>query len=236
MAVPLELEAGEQVLARTLRETKLDAETELVFSESIGRGLHETAERRADLLVVGSTHRALLGRVLAGDDARAALNGAPCAIAIASRGYAQAPRQLIRLGVGYDDSPESTRALAAARDLAKRYGSAIQALWVVALPRVQEETPLPADWDETIQRLEQQFSTRLTELGDVEGRVSYGGPREELAQFGKTLDLLIVGSRGYGPIGRLIHGSVSGYLLGHASCSLLVLPRVGQDKDAASRG
>ena len=73
-------------------------------------------------------------------------------------------------------------------------------------------------------------------MGDVEGRVTYGGPREELAHFGKTLDLLIVGSRGYGPIGRLIHGSVSGYLLGHASCSLLVLPRAGQDENAVSRG
>ena len=62
MAVPLEREAGEQVLARTLRESGLDAETELVFGESIGRGLHELADqRRADLLVVGSTRRALLG-------------------------------------------------------------------------------------------------------------------------------------------------------------------------------
>jgi len=78
--------------------------------------------------------------------------------------------------------------------------------------------------------------TRLSELGDVEGRVTYGGPREELAQFGNELDLLIVGSRGYAPIGRLVHGSVSGYLLGHASCSLVVLPRTGQNVNAASRG
>jgi nucleotide-binding universal stress UspA family protein len=226
MAVPFELEAGEQVLARTLRETELDAETELVFGESVGRGLHELADRlHADLLVVGSTHRALLGRVLAGDDARAALNGAPCGVAVASRGYAQSPRQLLRLGVGYDDSPESVRALAAARALAERYDSRIQALWVVTLPTVQEEAPLPAGWDETIGRLEQEYSARLSELGDVEGHVASGAPREELVQFAKDIDLLIVGSRSYGPWGRLVHGSVSGYLLGHASCSLLVLPR-----------
>jgi nucleotide-binding universal stress UspA family protein len=209
-------------------------ETELVLGESVGRGLHELADRQhADLLVVGSTRRALLGRVLVGDDARAALNGARCSIAIASRAYALAPRRLARIGVGYDDSPESARALAAARDLAERYGSTIQALWVVALPRVLEETPIPADWDETIKTLEEQYAARLAELADVEGRVTYGGPREELTQFGKNLDLLIVGSRGYGPIGRLVHGSVSGYLLGHASCSLLVLPRT-RDKHAAT--
>jgi nucleotide-binding universal stress UspA family protein len=226
MATPLEKEAGELVLAEALRESGVDAQAELVYGESVGRGLHELAERlRADLLVVGSTRRALLGRVLVGDDSRAALNGAPCAIAIASRAYAQAPRQLERLGVGYDDSPESVRALATARQLAQRYGSSIQALWVVALPTVREETPIPADWDQTIERLQQQYRARLAELEGVEGRVVYGGPREELAQFGKALDLLIIGSRNYGPIGRLVHGTISAYLLGHASCSLLVLPR-----------
>lgn len=236
MAVPLELEAGEQVLAQMLKESGLDAETELGFAESIGRGLHELAEqRRADLLVVGSTRRALLGWVLVGDDARAALNGAPCAIAIASRAYARAPRQLLKLGVGYDDSPESVQALTAARALAERYDSTIQALWVVTLPRVEEQAPLPADWEEAIKLLEEQYSARLAELGQVEGSVTYGGPREELAQFAKHLDLLIVGSRNYGPVGRLVHGSVSGYLLGHASCSLMVLPRHGQDGHAAQR-
>lgn len=139
----------------------------------------------------------------------------------------QVPRQLLKLGVGYDDSPESVRALAAARIIAERYGSTIEALWVVTLPRVEEQAPIPADWDEAIKLLEGQHSARLAELGDVEGRVTYGGPREELAQFAKHLDLLIVGSRNYGSVGRLIHGSVSGYLLGHASCSLLVLPRRG---------
>ena len=54
------------------------------------------------------------GRVLMGDDTRAALNGAPCAVAIASRGYQCQPHQLETLGVGYDGSPESSLALGAA--------------------------------------------------------------------------------------------------------------------------
>lgn len=59
--------------------------------------------------------------------------------------------------------------------------------------------------------------------------VTYGGPREELVGSARTLDLLIVGSRNYGPLGRLIHGSVSRYLVGHASCPLLVLPRAAAE-------
>jgi nucleotide-binding universal stress UspA family protein len=46
--------------------------------------LHELAELTdADLLVIGSSRRGLLGRALIGGDTRAALNGASCAVAIA---------------------------------------------------------------------------------------------------------------------------------------------------------
>ena len=66
---------------------------------------------------------------------------------------------------------------------------------------------------------------RLCGLEDVEGDVSYGEPSEELAQFSEDLDLLIVGSRSYGPLGRLVHGSVSNYLAERARCPLVVMPR-----------
>jgi nucleotide-binding universal stress UspA family protein len=53
----------------------------------------------------------------------------------------------------------------------------------------------------------------------------YGLPGEELAAFGDEVQLLVVGSRGYGPMKRLIIGSTSDYLQRNARCSLLVLPR-----------
>ena len=53
----------------------------------------------------------------------------------------------------------------------------------------------------------------------------YGLAGEELAAFGEHVDLLVVGSRGYGPVRRLVLGSTSEYLERHARCSLLVLPR-----------
>jgi len=71
------------------------------------RGLHDLArERGADLIVVGCSRRALVGPVLLGDDARASLDGAPCAVAIAPRGYAHSHPPLVGRGVGYDTSPE----------------------------------------------------------------------------------------------------------------------------------
>jgi nucleotide-binding universal stress UspA family protein len=191
-----------------------------------GPGLRQLAERQqADLLVVGSTRHALIGRVLMGDDCRAALDGAPCAIAIAPRRYALASHRLERVGVGYDGSPESERALRAAHDLASGAGAAVTVLWVVSVQDVRTETPVPADWPGAIEDLIDRHAELLAGLQDVHGRVTYGGPRVELVTFGKEVDLLIVGSRDHGPIGRLVHGSVSRYLVRHAPCPLLVLPR-----------
>ena len=117
-----------------------------------------------------------------GDDTRAALNGAPCAVAIASRGYqCHRPHHLETLGVGYDGSPESSLALGAARELAAEYESTILALHVVSLEDVRGEVPLPAEWPEGTSRLIHQSSDQLDELGDdVLGDAVYGGPREEL--------------------------------------------------------
>lgn len=36
-------------------------------------------------------------------------------------------------------------------------------------------------------------------------------------------DLIVVGSHGYGPVGRLVHGSVSSAIVHHAPCSVLVV-------------
>lgn len=80
------------------------------------RGLHDLAvQHESDLIVVGSSRHSLLGQVLLGDDARATLSRAPCAVAIAPHQYARAP--LLEIGVGSDVSPGHELALATAREL-----------------------------------------------------------------------------------------------------------------------
>src|ERR1019366_1696176 len=75
--------------ARKLLEAERDAariDAELIngCAPSVGRGLRALAEKHAvDLLVVGSHPRGAAS--LLGDDTRAALNGAPCAVPIAPR-------------------------------------------------------------------------------------------------------------------------------------------------------
>ncbi len=206
---------------------EVNAELLSVISTSPGRGLHQQAEEQgADLLVLGSCTHGGLGRAMLGDDTRAALNGAPCAIAIASRGYAEHPKPFANVGVGYDSSAESGAALAAAREVAASSHARLQALEVVSIPSVAYAGLMPPAIGESIDVMLQEADARLSRLADVDGRAVYGLAGEELAAFGDQLDLLVVGSRGYGPVKRLVLGSTSNYLESHARCSLLVLPRI----------
>jgi nucleotide-binding universal stress UspA family protein len=236
MAVPFERDVAQQLLRDERELAGVEASLATAAYVVPGRGLHELAEERsADLIVVGSSRHALIGRALLGDDARASLNGAPCAIAIAPRGYAHPKRALRTFGVGYDGSPESNQALTAARELAQRYDGTVEALWVVSLQDVRDERPLPAHWPSIADELVSRYSKLVRTLPGVEGNAVYGAPREELARLSQRVDLLLVGSRGYGPVQRVFHGSVSSYLLGHVACPLVVMPRAARPAERLPR-
>jgi len=199
----------------------VDAKSLCIYERTAGRGLHELAQKLgADLLVVGSSRRGFLGRVLLGDDTHAALVGAPCAIAIAPSGFAEHAEPPRRIGVGFDGSPESERALELARALAERYNAQLAALEVVAVPaspRGLSLVPIP--------ELVDAARERVAALEGVEPHAAFGPPADALGEFSGSVGLLVVGSRGYGPLGRLIFGSTSAKLARLARCPLLVLPR-----------
>jgi len=199
-----------------------------VDSTSVGRGLHEFAEsEQADLLVIGSCRRGLLGRVMIGDDTADALNSAPCAVAIAPFGFDEHPRRLMEIGVAYNGSPESEEALTVARALALQHDARVSAFEAVAVP-ASLALPGAGAVIEELPELVDQARGRITALGDVEPHAAYGVPAEELALYSASLDLLVVGSRGYGPFGRLLHGSTSRQLARTARCPLLILTRNAQ--------
>lgn len=205
--------------------TGIDAEL-ITTAGSVGQGLHTLAEERdADLLVVGSCSRGRVGRVVIGDHTRGSLNGAPCAVAIAPHGYGAGPVELENVGVGYDFNTESHAALAVARDVAARHDAHVSALHVVAQPIGAYASPMPSDWGQILEEERQHAADRLHVLETVDASAIYGAPFEELAAFGDHVDLLVVGSRSYGPLKRLVFGSTSSHLTGHAHCALLVIPR-----------
>jgi nucleotide-binding universal stress UspA family protein len=223
-------EHGEELLRAARDETGIaqrgwEISLKCLCSSSVGCALHELAEiHGADLLVLGSSRRGTLGRVLVGDHTRAALNGAPCALAVAPAGYSDHFGDIHRIGVGYDGSPESDHALEIARGLAAAHNAGLAACTTVSvsLPTIG---PGPLPLSDVIEPLLHNARERIAALGGVEPLAGYGPPVEVLASYSGSVDLLVVGSRSYGAIGRLVHGSTSDELARTARCALLVLPR-----------
>jgi nucleotide-binding universal stress UspA family protein len=221
-----ERETSRELLERERAEADVEAELISAVALSPGRGLHEQAQALgAELLVVGSTSRGPIGRAMLGDDTRGALNGAPCAVAIAVAGYAEAPTPIAKIGVAYNESPESEMALTVAREIGAQTRALVSALEVVAIPTYAYSGLIVPPVAESIDDMLRKANERLRRLEGVDAKAVYGLTGEELAQFGDEVDLLVAGSRGYGPVRRLVLGSTSDYLERHARCSLLVLPR-----------
>ncbi len=218
--------ASDQLLAQEREHAGVEAELVSIIAATPGAALHAQAETQgADLIVVGSCGHGPFGRAMLGDNTRQALNGAPCAVAIASKGYAQAPKPFAHLGVAYNGSPESDAALKEARSLAAHTRARITVLEVVSIPSYAYAGALSPAIGEGLEIVLDEANKRIGLLEGVEGRAVYGLAGEELAAFGDEVDILVVGSRGYGPWRRLVLGSTSDYLERHARCSLLVLAR-----------
>jgi nucleotide-binding universal stress UspA family protein len=229
-------DAAQETLDTELDRAGVVADAIAMPDGSPGRALHRVAARRdADLIVVGSAHRGRIGRVLAGDVTAGTLHGAPCPVLVAPAGYAQRDGELETIGVGYDGSPESQAALDLAREIAEAAGARLRIIDVVVPP--DPGGPFAAyrpDWTEHArirrEEAEEHLQAVLAEIGDIAtGDIAFGDPARELAYEANHLDLLVAGSRGYGPIRRLMLGSTSSKLVHEAPCPVLVLTRTTDD-------
>jgi nucleotide-binding universal stress UspA family protein len=221
----VERDHAQALLERVRAATGIDAELLAHGAASVGHGLHELAQSlAADLLVIGSNRRTLTGRVLIGDDASVALNHSPCAVAIAPAGYAQHPHPMREIGVAYNGTAESEHAIAVARKLAEQHTAKLSAFEAVSLPSYAF-VGVPAPTEDIVESLVEDAIARIEALGGIEAHAVYGPARKELAVYGASLDLLILGSRDYGPIGRLLHGSTTHELAHTAPCPVLALTR-----------
>ena len=186
--------------------------TRTIADHSPARALHTLAvHERASLLVIGSSHRGAIGRVFAGTTAERLLHGAPCPVAVVPHGASA--NDLKTVAVGWDASPESAAAVAAAAAIARPGGAEL---------RVVEVAP------DTVGAPGQGLQQVLDGLPDdlrAEVVVLIGDPVDALAAESESADLLVLGSRGYGPHRAVLLGSVSGRLVRTAACPVIVVPR-----------
>ena len=189
---------------------------------------------RPALVVIGSPDRGPAGKVLLGDFGISLLSGIPAAVAVATRGYGQngGTRDLSRIGVAVDGGAESWRALAAGAELARRVDQPLRLITVMEPPNyVLGGLLSPLDRDEYSAYKEREAESVLAEAAErvpdgvrTERVVLHGDPAKELAAA-EDLDVLVVGSRAYGPVKGALLGSVSAKLMGSAACPVMVVPR-----------
>jgi len=212
----------------------LALETRAVAGASAARVLHDCAEARgAGLLVLGSTHRGVIGRIALGSTADRLLHGGTLPVAVAPLGFADRMRGIDRVGVAFVESEEGYEALRAAAALATACGAELSAATAVE-PVAWSASSLvqPYDVEAQLTHLREQARTTLRRALDglhpaVRSNIEVlvNSPVVALEQFSNDVDLLVCGSRGYGPLGSVLLGGVSRRLIHRAACPVVVVPR-----------
>ena len=225
-----------------------DASIHTIADASVARALRHYADRaHADLVIVGSSRRAPAGHVAIGRHGRQLLYDAPFALGLAARDLHRGEFRLGVIGVGYDGGREAEVALSTAADLARAAGARLEVRRVVEdrVPVLSADAWVElADWSHERMwepaRCEalaaaQQASDELGVVTEVSATV--GDPGYEMRELSGALDLVVVGSRRWGPVARLVTGGVGETLVRDASCSILIVPRPpASRKRGAERG
>ena len=234
-------QAANQVLGRARELIGEDADYRVVASSSAAHGLHDLAEEvGAGLIVVGSRRQAPVERLFAGSTAERLLSGSACPVAVAPVGLRDRPiAGLSRIGVAYIEEPEAIAALTAAATFAETANTAVARtglrLYTVVAAEAEvlpfgigrdAERAFLASARETYQSALDAATARLPAGLPASGHLRTGDVVEVLAELDATeIDLLYCGSRGYGPLRRVLLGGVSSRLVRRARSPVVVVPR-----------
>ena len=169
----------------------------------------------AVVLVVGSTGHGLLGRLAPGRTVQRLLPVARCPVAVAPRGYRHLSRSgLSVVTVAYDGSPGCDRATALAVHLASRTGAVLRFVTVA---------PTEDQIDAARAVVHKGIASTPVDI-DALADVVVGPVAATLADLPERTDLLIVATRGYRLMRRLLLGGVAGKLVSSARYPVILVP------------
>jgi nucleotide-binding universal stress UspA family protein len=200
--------------ARGLEEVRTEnmtMEYRALASANVARGLHEAAKSvRASLLVVGSA-RPRAPRALPGSLVERIMHGVSCPIAVIPYGWDEGIGWNV-IGAAYIDSREGREALKGAHALARRAGARL---------RVVTAVRAAVGAADAVQRV----IATLERNVPVETTTVEGNPADVLVYASRNLDVLVIGSRGYGRLGVVSLGDVNRRVALEAHCPVIVMPR-----------
>jgi nucleotide-binding universal stress UspA family protein len=217
-AIGAQIERHKRELAALARRP---VETIAIAGTAPARVLHELADqRRPRAIVVGSSRAGANHVVAPGSVGELLLHGGGAPIAVAPNSYVARPGPSPDIGVAYGITPESDDAVRVAVELAAHAGARLR-VFHVREPAPHHEMPERRPGE----HLERALAGAKAELVELDG-----DPAIALAGASRDLDLLIVGSRSYGPLGAVLLGAVTRRLVFAAECPVMVVPRM---RDAA---
>jgi nucleotide-binding universal stress UspA family protein len=151
-------------------------------------------------------------------------------VAVAPKRFRDGPPRTV--GVGFDGSDESRAALHLAAAVAAEHDASLTLyiVWETPPMPVAVAAGDPVEVDRLLadsrSRAERLLADALAGMpGRVTGHTLHGRPALHLEEAARQLDLLVVGSRGWGPVKRVALGSTSDWLVHRAACPVLVVPR-----------
>jgi nucleotide-binding universal stress UspA family protein len=201
--------------ARTQVGDRGDVDFVPLGPSSASRALHEYAEQTgARMLVVGSSEHAAIGRISMGSTVEKLLHGSPCPVAVAPRGYRRNPAPLKVIAVAYDGSPESQQALDFAASAAERLRSSLR----IAAVGSKYDGKLRAAVDGAAAGVPDGVTVTAEVIHSEE-------VVDTLADLPGDVDILVTGSRGYGPARQVLLGGVSNRVIRRATYPVIVVPR-----------
>ena len=197
--------------------------------------VREARDWPAELTVVGARGLGAVGRFLLGSVSTDVLHGVPGAVAVV-RGAASRPRRVL---VACDGSPDAFEAVRFLGTLPLGRDTAVRLLGVVTPPPMPPAGPemIAVPWPPTMEAYMDEQKTALNgvltraeaalggAIGPVERSVVLGHPATAILEAAEKspVDLVVIGARGLGPVGRLVLGSVSDRVVHHAPCPVLVV-------------
>jgi nucleotide-binding universal stress UspA family protein len=199
----------------------------------VGRGpaaaaLLGAAEDGPAMIVVGSRGMGGFKGLLLGSVSRQLAEHARCPVTIVRHRAPVPPVRLETIVAGTDGSQDAARGLRCAADIAAKAGAELVVAHVTGPGEavypmgIQPQVDLDVRWERV-----EEWCAPLRAMGvDYEVAVVEGDTRTALLDLARdrSADLLVIGSRGHGPVGQLLLGNVASSLAQHSELPVTIVP------------
>jgi len=204
----------ESVKTRASQEGLSYCETALLYGQEPYRLIvDDAAEKKIDMIIIGRRGRSGIMKVLMGQVAAKVIGHAPCKVLVVPRAARIECRKIL---VATDGSEHSIAAAAEALGIAKRYGSDIIAVSA-------------AHSDIELKKAETNVG-RIVEMAQKDGipvaaLTPIGRSDDVIVETagGRAVDLIVMGTYGKTGLRKMLMGSTTERVIGHAACAVLVV-------------